>query len=80
MEEEIFLNFGKHMLKTSYTLNLGQLFKIAHEFKIYLWQKLKLEKTQNLSRATIDKQVGSLVPEVGIVAITIDNHMEMIQV
>jgi len=45
MEEEIFLNFGKHMLKTSYTLNLGQLFKIAHEFKIYLWQKLKLEKT-----------------------------------
>jgi hypothetical protein len=27
--EEIFVNIGKHMLETSYTLNLGQLLKIA---------------------------------------------------
>jgi hypothetical protein len=27
--EEIFINIGKHMLETSYTLNLGQLLKIA---------------------------------------------------
>jgi hypothetical protein len=47
-----FLDIGKHMLETSYTLNLGQLFKITLELKRYLWQKLKLEKTQNLSRAT----------------------------
>ncbi len=41
----IFLNIGKQMLETNYTLNLGQLLKIALELKRYLWQKLKLEKT-----------------------------------
>jgi hypothetical protein len=40
-------------------MNLGQLLKIALELKIYLWQKLKLKKTHNVSKATIDKQVGS---------------------
>jgi hypothetical protein len=37
--EDIFLDIviGKHMLKKSYTLNLGQLIKISHELKIYLW-------------------------------------------
>ncbi len=39
--KEIFLNISKQMLKTSYTLNLQQLLKIAHELKIYLWKKLK---------------------------------------
>jgi hypothetical protein len=52
------------MLETNYNLNLGPLFKIAHELKIYLWQKLKLEKNHNLNKATINKQVGFLVPEV----------------
>jgi hypothetical protein len=42
--EEIFLDFGKQMLETSYNLNLGQLFKIAPKLKKYLWQKLKSEK------------------------------------
>jgi hypothetical protein len=50
------------MLETSYTLNLGQLFKITLELKRYLWQKLKLLKTQNVSKTTIEKQVGSLMP------------------
>jgi hypothetical protein len=68
------------MLEESYTLSLGQLLKIALEWKIYLWKKLKLEKVHNLSRKTIDKQVGSSVPEVKIVAITIDIHMAIIQV
>jgi hypothetical protein len=40
----------------------------------------KQEKTHNLSRATIDKQVGSLIPEVGTTVVAIDNHMEIIQV
>jgi hypothetical protein len=40
-----FSRFSKHMLKTSYTLNLEQSLKIAHELKIYFWQNLKLEKT-----------------------------------
>jgi hypothetical protein len=33
------------MLKASYTLNLGQLLKIAPDFEKYFWQKLKLKKT-----------------------------------
>jgi len=66
------------MLETSYTLNLKQLHKIALELKKYLWHKLKPEKTQNVSKVTTYKQVGSLVPKVGIVAIIIDNHMVVI--
>jgi hypothetical protein len=46
---------------------LGQLFKIAHEF-------------QNLSRATIDKQVGSSIPKAWTTTVIIDNHMVVIQV
>jgi hypothetical protein len=56
------------------------LFKIAPKLKIYFWQKLKPDKTQNVSKATIDKQVGSLVPEVRTCVVTIDNHMAVIQV
>jgi hypothetical protein len=54
------------------------LLKITHELKRYLWKKLKLEKTQNVSKVTTDKQVGSLVPKVGTVAVAIDNHMVVI--
>jgi hypothetical protein len=61
-------------------LNLGQLLKIIHELKRYLWQKLKPEKIQNVSKKTIEKQVGSLIPEVKKTVVTIDNHMEIIQV
>ncbi len=78
--EKIFLDIDRQMLKTSYILSLGQLLKIAHELKIYLWQKLKLEKTQNVSRTTTKKQVGSLVPKIGTTIVTIDNHMTIIQV
>jgi hypothetical protein len=53
--EEKNLDIGKQMLETSYTLNLGQLFKIALKLKKYLWQKLKLEKIWNVGKATIDK-------------------------
>jgi dsDNA-specific endonuclease/ATPase MutS2 len=35
--EEIFLDIGKQMLETSYTLNLGHLLKIAPKLKKYLW-------------------------------------------
>jgi hypothetical protein len=76
--EEIFLDIGKLMLETSYTLNLGQFFLKAHELKRYFWQKLKPKKTQNVSKVTTEKQVGSLVPEVRIAAIAIDNHMAVI--
>jgi len=68
------------MLKTSYILSLGQLLELTLELKRYFWQKLKLEKTLNLSRTTTKKQVGSLIPKVGIVVIAINNHMAVIQV
>ncbi len=35
--EEIFLDIDKQMLKTSYTLNLRQLFKITLKLKKYPW-------------------------------------------
>jgi hypothetical protein len=79
--KEIFLDIGKHMLETSnYTLNLGQLLKITPKLKGYLWQKLKSNKTQNLSRTTTDKQVGFSLLEVGTIVVSIDNHMAIIQV
>jgi hypothetical protein len=56
------------------------LLKIAPELKKYVWQKLKLEKNQNVNRTTINKQVGSLVIEVRTSTIVIDNHMVVIQV
>jgi hypothetical protein len=59
---------------------LGQLLKITLELNKYLWQELKLEKIQNLSRATTNKQVGSSVPKVGTTIVAIDNHMAIIQV
>ncbi len=68
------------MLETSYILNLGHLLKITPKLKKYLWQKLKLEKTHNVSKATTNKQVGSSVPKVGTTVIAIDNHMAIIQV
>jgi hypothetical protein len=33
-----------------------------------------------LRRATTNKQVSSLIPEVGIIVVTINNHMTVIQV
>jgi hypothetical protein len=68
------------MLETNYTLNLGQLLKIAPKLKRYIWQKLKPKKIQNLSRTTINKQVSLSILEVGIVIVTINNHMVVIQV
>jgi hypothetical protein len=57
------------MLKTSCTL------KWLFKFKRYLWQKLKPEKTQILSKATTNKQVNSSIPKVGTTIVAIDNHM-----
>jgi hypothetical protein len=66
------------MLETSYILNLEQLLKITPKLKKYLWQKLKPKKTQNVNKATIDKQVGYSVPKVGKSIVAIDNHMVVI--
>jgi hypothetical protein len=63
--EKILHDIIKKMLKTSYTLNLGQLFKIILELKRHFWQKLKPKKTQNMSITTIEKQINFSIPEVG---------------
>jgi hypothetical protein len=42
--KNIFQDINRQMLEISYTLNLGQLLKMVHELKIYLWQKIKLDK------------------------------------
>jgi hypothetical protein len=68
------------MLETSYTLNLGQLLKIAFELKKYLWQKLKPEFFLNVSKTTIDKQVGYSVPKVATTVVAINSHITIIQV
>ncbi len=68
------------MLEISYTMSLGQLFKIAVELKRYIWQKLKLNKTHNVNKTTTQEQVGSSIPEVGTIVIAIDTHMVVIQV
>ncbi len=54
--------------------------KIAHELKKYFLPKLKLEKTQNSSRTTTNKQVGFLILEVGIAVVVINNCVGVIQV
>ncbi len=41
---------------------------------------MKPKKTYNVSKKTTDKQVGYLVPKVGTIVVTIDNHMAVIQV
>jgi hypothetical protein len=42
--EQIFQDINKQMLKTTYTLRLSQLLKITPNLEKYMWQKLKLEK------------------------------------
>jgi hypothetical protein len=68
------------MLETNYTLNLRQLLKITFELKRYLSQKLKLEKTQNVSKATTNKHVDSSVPKVATTCVAVNNHIAIIQV
>ncbi len=75
--KKIFLNINRQMLEISYILSLGQLLKIAPELKRYLWQKLKLEKTQNVSRTTTNKQVGFSVLEIGTTIVAINNHIQL---
>ncbi len=63
------------MLETTYIFSLRQLLKIAFELKRCLWQKLKPKKFLNVSKATIEKQVGSWVQKVKTSHVAIDNHM-----
>jgi hypothetical protein len=39
-----------------------------------------LKKTQNVSKTTIEKQVGSSIPKVRTIVVAIDNNMAVIQI
>jgi hypothetical protein len=68
------------MLETSYTLNLGQLFKIAPNFKKYVWPRLKLDKPWEPTKPTTDKTPTFVVLNISTRLVAIDNHMIVIQV
>jgi hypothetical protein len=49
------------MLKTIYTLKLGQLLKITPDVKKYIWQKLKLEKPNITTKAILKPNVAIVI-------------------
>lgn len=61
------------MLETSYTLNDGQLFKIAPDLKKYMSQELKSNKPQINTKPIIDKSTMFIVLDIGTTTIIIDN-------
>ncbi len=68
------------MLETSYTLNLGQLVKIAPNFKKYVWPRLKPDKPWEPTKPTTDKTPTFVVLNISTRLVAIDNHMIVIQV
>jgi hypothetical protein len=42
--------------------------------------EVETKETQNVNKATTDKQVGSLVPKVGKSVVATNNHMAIIQI
>jgi len=69
---------NRQLLETSYNLNLGQKLKMAPELKIYLWHKMKLDKPHNVAKKIIGKIGPSVVLEVAIIVVAIDNIMVVI--
>jgi hypothetical protein len=67
------------MLETSYILNLGKLLKIGPNLNMYLWKKLKLDKSQIHFPKTIqEKLVVPSILDKGITSFAISNHMVII--
>ncbi len=52
--EQIFQDINKQIMETTYTLKLSQLLKLTQDFKKYMWQKLKPEKS-NITTKVISK-------------------------
>jgi hypothetical protein len=69
-------DISKQMLKTTYTLRLGQLLKITLDLNKYMWQKLKPEKS-NITIKVISEPNVTIVVEthfgLNSVAIKVDN-------
>jgi hypothetical protein len=71
------------MLKTTYTLKLGQLLKITPNLNKYTWQKLKPKKPNIAINSILNTNVTIVIEthfEVDTVAIEVDNQMVVIQV
>ncbi len=81
--EKIFQVINKHMFKTTSVLSLGQLLKIKTNFKKYIQQKMKLKKL-HVNVKPIHNNFIITTPthtlKVRTIAMTIDNHMVVIQV
>jgi 6-pyruvoyl-tetrahydropterin synthase len=70
-------------MKTTYTPKLGQLLKMAPNFKKYIWQKLKTEKPNITNKMISKHSVATMVEthfEVDIATIEVDNQIVVIQV
>ncbi len=81
--EQIFQDVNEQMLETTYTLRSSQLLKITPNFKKYMWQKLKLEKTNIVIQQMLEPSVATMVEtysKLDTMAIEIDNQMVVIQV
>jgi hypothetical protein len=71
------------MLETTYTLKLGQLLKITPYLKNYMWQKLKLEKLNIITKQISKPSVATVVEthaKIDTSATKVDNQMEVIQI
>jgi len=70
-------------METTYTLKLGQLLKITLDHKKYMWQKLKLEKSNIATQVILEFNVAIVVEthsKVDTVAIKVENYMVVVQV
>jgi hypothetical protein len=71
------------MLKTTYTLKLGQLLKIAPDLKKYMWQKLKSKKSNITTKHISKRNVTTMVDthsKLNPITIKVDNQMAIFQV
>jgi hypothetical protein len=81
--EQLFQNISKQMLEITYTLRLGQLLKIAPNFKKNIWQILKPKKPNIVNKVIPEPSVAILIEthsKVNIIAIELNNQMVVIQV
>jgi hypothetical protein len=71
------------MLETTYILKLGQLLKVAPNFKKYMWKKLKLEKPNITTKTILEFSLDIIIEtrsKVDTTTIKVDNQMAIIQV
>jgi hypothetical protein len=84
--EDVFIDIGKHMLSTKYTLSLGQLLKIIiPNIKQFLIQMSKSIKTLTITEpkplmvSTFELIVNFDVPNIVVIGVVIiNNHMQTI--